>query len=161
LPPSQLCMDEDATTNRTTWSFVDFEGPLEKFPCTNPWIEHGLMEKMRVSSACGRRRSQRYGGNAETTLARIARKWSLNVQIAHSARFWQSMSGETRRSFAFHLKVIASHRAGLVVKNLEVHQDTPFFQACHNGSVGCNSMAVTFGLERLLEDDCHLRERRS
>ncbi len=37
-------MDEDATTNRTKWSLVEVKGPLKKFPCTNPWIEHGLME---------------------------------------------------------------------------------------------------------------------
>ncbi len=44
-------------------------------------------------------------------------------------------------------------RSGLVVENSEVHQETPCCQACHNGIVGCNSMAVTFGLERLLEDE--------
>ncbi len=44
-------------------------------------------------------------------------------------------------------------RAGLVVKNLEVNQDTPGCQVCHDGIVGCNAMVVTFGLERLLEDD--------
>ncbi len=43
--------------------------------------------------------------------------------------------------------------AGLVVENLEVHQETPCCQGCHNGIVGCNSMAVPFGLERLLEDE--------
>ncbi len=43
--------------------------------------------------------------------------------------------------------------AGLVVENLEVHQKTPGCQACHNGIVGCNAMAVTFGLECLLEDE--------
>ncbi len=42
---------------------------------------------------------------------------------------------------------------GHVVKNLEVNQETPCCQACHNGIVGCNSMGVTFGLERLLEDE--------
>ncbi len=43
--------------------------------------------------------------------------------------------------------------AGLVVKNLEVHRDTPCCQVCHNGIVGCILIAVTFGLERLLEDE--------
>ncbi len=45
------------------------------------------------------------------------------------------------------------NRAGLVVENLEVHQETPCCQACHNGIVGCNAMVVTFGLEQLLEDE--------
>ncbi len=44
-------------------------------------------------------------------------------------------------------------RAGLVVENLEVNQKTPGCQACHNCIVGCNAMAVTFGLECLLEDE--------
>ncbi len=39
-------MDEDATTNRTKWSLVEVKGTLEKFPHTNPWIEHGLTEKI-------------------------------------------------------------------------------------------------------------------
>jgi hypothetical protein len=43
--------------------------------------------------------------------------------------------------------------AGLVLKNLEIHRETPSCQACHNGIVGCNLMAVTFGLERLLVDE--------
>ncbi len=43
--------------------------------------------------------------------------------------------------------------AGLVVKNLEVHQETPCCQACHIGIVGCRSTVVTFGLEHLLEDE--------
>ncbi len=42
---------------------------------------------------------------------------------------------------------------GLVVKNLEVNQKTPGCQACHNGIVGYNALAVTFGLECLLEDE--------
>jgi hypothetical protein len=43
--------------------------------------------------------------------------------------------------------------AGLVVKNLDVNQKNPGYQACQNGIVGCNAMAVTFGLECLLEDE--------
>ena len=46
LPSSQLCMDEDATTNQTKWHLVKAEGPLKKISCANPWIEHGLMEKI-------------------------------------------------------------------------------------------------------------------
>jgi hypothetical protein len=44
-------------------------------------------------------------------------------------------------------------RAGLVVKNLEVHRETPCCKAFNNRIVGYNLMAVTFGLERLLEDE--------
>ncbi len=44
-------------------------------------------------------------------------------------------------------------RAGLVVENLEINQNTPGCQAFHNGIVGCNAMAVAFGLECLLEDE--------
>ncbi len=44
-------------------------------------------------------------------------------------------------------------RAGLVVENLEIHQETSCCQACHDGIVGCNLMAVTFGLECLLKDE--------
>jgi hypothetical protein len=46
IPSSRLCMDEDATTNQTRRCLVKVKRPLEKFPCTNPWIEHGLPEKV-------------------------------------------------------------------------------------------------------------------
>jgi hypothetical protein len=39
-------VDEDATTNWTKWCLVEVEGTLEKFPCANPWIEHGLTEEI-------------------------------------------------------------------------------------------------------------------
>ncbi len=45
-PSSQLCMDEDGTTNWTKQSFVKVEGSLEKFPRTDPWIECGLPKKI-------------------------------------------------------------------------------------------------------------------
>jgi hypothetical protein len=40
-------MDEDATTKRAKWSLVKVKGTLEKFPHANPWIEHGLTEKIK------------------------------------------------------------------------------------------------------------------
>jgi hypothetical protein len=46
LSSSGFCIDEDVTTNRTKWSLVEVKGTLEKFACTNPWIEHGLTEKI-------------------------------------------------------------------------------------------------------------------
>ncbi len=39
-------MDDNTTTNQTKWHLVEDEGPLEKFPCTNPWIESGLMKEI-------------------------------------------------------------------------------------------------------------------
>ena len=39
------------------------------------------------------------------------------------------------------------------MKNLEVNQKTPGYQACHNGIVGYNAMAVALGLECLLEGE--------
>jgi hypothetical protein len=39
-------MDEDMTTNQTKRSLVEVKGTLEKFLCTNPWIERGLTEKI-------------------------------------------------------------------------------------------------------------------
>jgi hypothetical protein len=52
-------MDEDATTNWTKWHLVEVKGPLEKFPCTNPWIESGLAEK--IEGEFSLRQTQRYG----------------------------------------------------------------------------------------------------
>jgi hypothetical protein len=87
--------------------------------------------------------------------AMIARKWSLNVQIARSAQFWQMHVRWVKLEFSIPLEGDCSLvcRAGFIVGNLEVHQETPCCQACYIGIVGCNSMAVTFGLERLLEDE--------
>jgi hypothetical protein len=42
--------------------------------------------KLTVCSAWGKRRSQRYGGNAASTLARMERKWFFEVPY-HSLGF--------------------------------------------------------------------------
>jgi hypothetical protein len=55
-PSSRLCMDEDATTNRTKWCLVEVKGPLEKFPRNNPWIEHGLTEKIEGEFSLGQKK---------------------------------------------------------------------------------------------------------
>ena len=39
-------MDEEVITNRAKRRLVEVKGALEKFPCTNPWIESGLTEKI-------------------------------------------------------------------------------------------------------------------
>ena len=44
--------------------------------------------RFKVSSAWGSRRSQQSRGKAGGRPLRIARKWSLNVWIAHLVAFW-------------------------------------------------------------------------
>jgi hypothetical protein len=41
-------------------------------------------------------------------MARIAKKWYLNVQMARFTQLQQCMSGETSWKVAFHLKMMAS-----------------------------------------------------
>ncbi len=48
-------------------------------------------------------------------------------------------------------------QAGLDVEDLEVNQKTPGCQACHNGILGSNVMAVALGLECLLEGKIAIR----
>jgi hypothetical protein len=54
-----LCMDEDATTNWAEQHLIEVEGTLEKFPCTDLGLSNNCQSRLRVSLACGRRRSQR------------------------------------------------------------------------------------------------------
>ncbi len=76
-------MDEDVTTNQTKWRLVEVEGSLEKFPCTNPCIESGLTEKIEGELSLWEKKVPKVRWKGKVMLA----KWSLNVQIARSARF--------------------------------------------------------------------------
>ncbi len=44
-------------------------------------------------------------------------------------------------------------RAGFVIQDLEVNGEPTARQMSHDGVVGCNAVAVTLGLEGLLEDE--------
>jgi hypothetical protein len=81
-------MDEDATTNQTKRCLVEVEGPLEEFPCTDPSIEHGLLEKIEGKFGRRQKKVPKVWGNAKSTPDSIAKKWFLNMQIARSAWFW-------------------------------------------------------------------------
>ncbi len=108
MPSSRLCMTEDAATNGPSGILLKSKGLWKNSHTLILGLRVAGWRRLRVSSVCGRRRSQSYDGKAESTPARISRKWSLNVQIASSARFWRCMSSGTSWNFAFHLKVIAS-----------------------------------------------------
>jgi hypothetical protein len=147
-------MDEDATTNQTKWSLVEVEGTLEKFPRTNPWIEHGLMEKIEGEFSLWQKKVPKVRWKCGVNAGRNCKE--VVLERANSA-FSPVLSMHVRwdkleSCIPLEGDCFLVCRAGLVVKNLEVHRETPCCQACHNGIVGCNLMAVTFGLERLLED---------
>ncbi len=44
-------------------------------------------------------------------------------------------------------------RAGFVIQDLEINRETPGCQESHDRVVGGNAMAITLGLEHLLEDE--------
>ncbi len=125
-------MDEDATTKWTKWTFVEVEGSLEKFPRTNPWIEHGLMEKIegefslwqkkvpKVQWKCGVDASK----NCKEVVLECANS-AFSPVVAMHVR-WDKLEFHVPLEGDFYL----IHRAGLVVKNLEVHQETPCCQVC-------------------------------
>jgi hypothetical protein len=41
-----LGLDEDPTTNWPKWRLIEIEGPLKKFPCTDPRVESGMSEEI-------------------------------------------------------------------------------------------------------------------
>ncbi len=43
--------------------------------------------------------------------------------------------------------------AGFVIQDLEINREPTGLQTSHNSVVGCNAVAVTLGLESLLEDE--------
>jgi hypothetical protein len=149
LPSSQLCVDVDMTTNQTNWSLVEVEVALEKFPRTNLWIECGLTEKIegefnlsqkkvpKVRWKCG----VNAGQNCKKVVLEHANSTFTLVLVMHvqwdKLKFCVPLEGDC---------LLVCH-AGLVVENLEVHQETP---CCGHVimAIGCNLMAVTFGLER-------------
>jgi hypothetical protein len=115
--PRQPCdrfgMDEDPITNRPERLLVEVKRPWKYSQALIRGLRVDRQRRLRVSSACGRSKSQRYGGNTVSTPARIDRKWLLNVRMARSARFLQCMSGGTSWNLAFHLTVMASLFAAL------------------------------------------------
>jgi hypothetical protein len=148
LPSSRLCMGEDATTNQTKWHLVEVKGALEKFLCTNPWFECGLMEKIEGEFILWQKKIPKVwwkggidtGKNCQEVVLEHANSAFILVLAMHVQ--WDKLE------FCIPLEgdCFLVCRAGLVVKNLEVHGESPCCQACHNVIVGCNLMAVTFGL---------------
>jgi hypothetical protein len=147
-------MDEDATTNRTKWCFVEVKGTLEKFPGANPWIESGLPEEIEGEFSLWQKKVSKVWGKCGVNAGQYCQEMVL--ERANSA-FSPVLAMHIRwdkLEFCIPLEgdgFFVCH-AGFVVKSLEVNHKTPGRQVCHNGIVGCNAMAVTFGLECLLED---------
>jgi hypothetical protein len=106
-------VDEDATTNQTKWCLVEVKGTLEKLPCANPWIECGLTEEIEDEFSLWQKKVPKVWEKCRVDAGLYCQKWSLNVQIAHSAWFQQCISGGTSWNFAFLLKVMASLYATL------------------------------------------------
>jgi hypothetical protein len=88
-------MDEDATTSRTKWCLVEVKGTLEKFPCTNPWIEHGLAEKIEGEFSLWQKKVPKVWGKCGVDASQYCQEIVLERAIAGSARFWQCISGGT------------------------------------------------------------------
>ncbi len=101
-------MDEDATTNQTKWSLVEVEGPLEKFPHTNPWIEHGLMEKIEGEFSLWQKKVPKVRGKCSVNAGKNCKEVVLECGNSMFSSVLAIMSGGTSWIFAFHLKVIAS-----------------------------------------------------
>jgi hypothetical protein len=125
-------MDEDATTNQTKWCLVEVERPLKKSHALILGLSMACQRRLRVSLACGRRRSQRYGEhtvdagqyNKEVLLERANSTFSP-VQAMHI--WWDKLeSSVPLEGDGFFVCC-----SGLEVKDLEVSQKTPGCQACH------------------------------
>jgi hypothetical protein len=123
LPSSRLCMDEDATTNQTKWHLVEVKGPLEKFPCTYPWSECGLTDKIEGEFSLWQKKVPKVwwkgrvnaGKNCQEMVLECANSMFSLVLAMHV--WWDKLE------FCVPLEgdCFLVCRAGLVVKNLEVH----------------------------------------
>jgi hypothetical protein len=148
-------MDKDGTTHLTKWCLVEIKGALEKFPRAKPWIEHGLTEKIEGEFSLWQKKVPTVQGKCGVNASQYCQEMVLEranstfspVLVMH---IWWDKLGFGIPLEGDGLFVCC---AGLVVENLEVNQKTLGCQACHNGVVGCNVMAVTFGLKCLLEDE--------
>ncbi len=120
---SQLCMDEDVTTNRTKWCLVEVEEPLEKFPCTNPWIESGLTEKIEGGLGLWKKKVPKVwwkggvntGKNCQEVVLERANSAFSPVLAIHVQ--WDKLEF----CIPFEGDCFVVFHAGFVVKNLEVH----------------------------------------
>jgi hypothetical protein len=116
-------MDEDATTNRTKWCLVEVKGPLEKLPHTNPWIEHGMMEKIEGEFSLWQKKVPKVRGTCGVDASQYCQEMVLeranstfSPVLAMHIRWYQLEFCVPLEGGCFSVC-----RAGLVVKNLEVH----------------------------------------
>ncbi len=117
-------MDEDATTKRC---LVEVKGPLEKFPCANPWIERGLLEKIEGEFSLWQKKVQKIRGKCRIGDSQHCK--GVDLERANSAfslilamHMWRDKLelGVPLEGDGF----LVCH-TGLIVKDLEVNGKTP------------------------------------
>jgi hypothetical protein len=148
-------MDEDTTTNQNKWCLVEAKETLEKFPCANPWIDHSLMEKIEGEFCLWQKKVPKVRGKCRVNAGQYCQEVVLERANSALSPVLAMHIRQDKLEFCIPLEgdcFLVCH-TGLIFKNVEVHQKTPGCQACHSGILGYNAMAVTFGLECLLEDE--------
>ncbi len=151
----QRSKGHSATSDETKWCLVEVNGPLEKIPCANPWIEHGLPKKIEGEFSLWQKKVPKVRGKCGVNASQYCKKVVLEhadcalspVLAMHI--WWDKIEfGVPLEGDGFFVC-----RAGIFAEDLEVNQKSPDCQMCHNGIVGGDEMAVALGLECLLEDD--------
>jgi hypothetical protein len=116
-------MDEDATTNRAKQCLVEVNGPLEKFPHADPWIEPGLPEEIEGEFSLWQKKVPKVRGKCRVDASQYFKE--VVLECANSmfspvlaVHIWQDKLGlgVSLEGDGF----LVCH-AGLVVKDLEVN----------------------------------------
>jgi hypothetical protein len=116
-------MDEDGTTNLTRRCLVEVEEPMEKFPCTNPWIESGLMEMIEGDFSLWQKKVPKIQWKGAVNIGKNSQKVVLECENSAFSLVLGMHVRWDKLEFCTPLEddCFFVFRAGFVVKNLEVH----------------------------------------
>jgi hypothetical protein len=148
-------MYEDVTTNWPKWHLVEVKGTLKQLPSTDLRVEHGLPEAIEGKFSLREKEVPRVnwkgcidaGQDCQEVVLECANGMLHLIAAMHVWRD-QLEGGVPLKGNCFFIS-----RAGFVIQDLEINGETTSRQASHDSIVGGNAVAVTLGLEGLLEDE--------
>ena len=145
LPSSQLCMDEDATTNWTKWCLVEVKRAMEEFPCGDSWIKRRLAEEIEREFRLREEKVPEIGGKRFVHTSEDCKEVVLEgsdgpLRSIAAVHFW---GHQLKLGMPFERDGLFVGSTGLIVEDLEVHCEATFGEAVHDGVAGNKAMCIS------------------
>jgi hypothetical protein len=148
-------MYEDVINNWPKWHLVEVKGPLKELPCTDPRVERGLSDEIEGKFSLWEKEVPKVGWKDRINASQDCQEVVLEcangglhpIVVMHVWRD-KSEGGVSLEGDCFFISGV-----GFVIQDLEINGEPMGCQTSHDSVVGCNVVAVTLGLEGLLEDE--------